>query len=327
MKLSLLSLLFVPLLATIPLRAQEAPAFLTETAARAAAGEGFAIKGDAPGWLFLRDDVTHASKGAFWKSGPGPSLAIIAKFRESLTAAGVTLILAPVPSKAAVYPDKLIEGAPPDAVPSSAAFLEELKATGATVVDLESLFRQEREKTPVFCATDSHWSPAGAVLAATKIAESAAAVPGLAPFLKPGTYVTAPPEKFKITGDLAAAPAAAGTTPEELILTKTGSGSASAPTPVPAATTGPVILMGDSHTMVFTDGASLGMHCQGAGLRDHLQARLGFPLIQLSNQNSGGTGARRLLNQRLQANPAYLKDVKAVIWVFSIREFTLGKWR
>ena len=65
--------------------------------------------------------------------------------------------------------------------------------------------------------------------------------------------------------------------------------------------------MGDSHTMVFTDGASLGMHCQGAGLRDHLQAKLGFPLIQLSNQNSGGTGARRLFSQRLQANPAYLK--------------------
>jgi alginate O-acetyltransferase complex protein AlgJ len=327
MKLFLLSLLCVPLLASVPVRAQDASAFLKETAARAATGEGFALKGDAPGWLFLRDDVTHASKGAFWKGGPGPALAIITKFRESLTAAGVTLILAPVPSKAGIYPDKLISGAAPDAGPSSAAFLEELKTTGATVVDLETLFRQEREKTPVFCATDSHWSPAGAVLAATGIAEIAAAVPGLTPLLKPGTYVTAPPEKFVITGDLAAAPAAAGTAPEELLLTKTGTGSASAPTPVPAAPTSPVILMGDSHTMVFTDGASLGMHCQGAGLRDHLQARLGFPLIQLSNQNSGATGARRLLNQRLQTNPAYLKNVKAVIWVFSIREFTLGKWR
>lgn len=56
-------------------------------------------------------------------------------------------------------------------------------------------------------------------------------------------------------------------------------------------------------------------------------AAAGVTLIQFSNQNSGGTGTRRLLNQRLQANPAYLKDVKAVIWVFSIREFTMGKWR
>jgi alginate O-acetyltransferase complex protein AlgJ len=301
----------------------ETASFPATAAARAEAAPGFALKGDAPGWLFLRDDVIHASKGAFWKPGPSPALPVITKFRETLSAAGVTLILAPVPSKAAIYPDKLLAGLPPDAAGTHGPFLEELKTTGATIVDLETLFRAEGGKTPVFCATDSHWSPAGVVLAANAIAGT----PALAALAKPGPYVTSPPGTLTIKGDLTASPGLEDTPGEELTLTKTGTGAADSPAPVPAAATSPVILMGDSHSMVFTDGATLGMHCQGAGLRDHLQALLGFPLIQLSNQNSGATGARRLLNQRLLANPAYLKDAKVVVWVFSIREFSLGKWR
>ena len=298
--------------------------FTTTAAERAGSGEGFALKGEVPGWLFLRDDVAHVGKAEFWKAGPSPALPIITKLRESLSAAGVTLILAPVPSKGTVYPDKLFAGATKDSIAAGTPFLEELKTTGATVIDLETLFRMEREKEEVFCATDSHWSPAGAAIAAKAIA----ATPVLAALAKPGSYVTSAPEKFTIAGDLTASPGLESTPKEELTLTKTGTGPVTAPVPVPAATAGsPVILMGDSHTMVFTDGASLGMHCQGGGLRDHLQATLGFPIIQLSNQNSGGTGARRLLSQRIQANPAYLKNVKVVVWVFSIREFTMGKWR
>lgn len=296
----------------------------TDTAAKmAATGDGFAMQGAAPGWLFLRDDVAHVAKADFWKTGPSPALPIITKFRETLAAAGVTLILAPVPSKAAVYPDKLVAGAAPDSIVSPTLFLEELITTGATVIDLETLFRKEREKEKVFCASDSHWSPFGAVLAAKAIAAS----PVLAALAKPGAYVTSEGMDLMINGDLAASPGLEGTPQEELAVIKAGSGTSTATEPVPAASVSPVILLGDSHTMVFTDGTALGMHCEGAGLRDHLQAALGFPLVQLSNQNSGGTGARRLLNQRIQANPAYLKDVKVIIWVFSIREFTMGKWR
>ncbi len=308
---------------SVPVLSQAGTPFTEIATKMAGTGEGFALKGSEPGWLFLRDDVTHAGKGEFWKAAPSPALPIITKFRETLAAAGVTLILAPVPSKAAVYPDKLFPGATPGAMASSTPFLEELKSTGATIIDLETLFRAERDRENVFCASDSHWSPFGAALAAKAIA----ATPALAALAKPGTYVTGEAMDITITGDLVASPGLEATPKETLILTKTGTGTSAATEPVPAAAAGPVILMGDSHTMVFTDGASLGMHCQGAGLRDHLQAALGFPLVQLSNQNSGGTGARRLFNQRLLANPAYLKDVKAVVWVFSIREFTLGKWR
>ena len=158
-------------------------------------------------------------------------------------------------------------------------------------------------------------------------AQAIAAHPSFKPLSKPGIYETGQPEKFAITGDLTTYPGLKTAPKAEITLTKIGTRKGSGLTPVPAASTSPVILLGDSHTMVFTDGESLGMHTTGAGLRDHLQAQLGFPLIQLSSQNSGGTGARRILQQRLLVNPAYLKDVKIIIWVFSLREFTLGKWR
>ncbi|MDB6069852.1 MAG: hypothetical protein JWL81_1023, partial [Verrucomicrobiales bacterium] len=152
LRASLSALLLLPVLTlSAPVRAGD---FAADATARTTAATGFGLQGDAPGWLFLKDDVTHASKGDFWKAPASPAIAIITKFRETLAAAGVTLILAPVPSKAAVYPDKLLAGTAVDAVPSSQPFLESLKATGATIVDLETPFRAEREKTRVFCATD-----------------------------------------------------------------------------------------------------------------------------------------------------------------------------
>ena len=327
MRLLFASILLLPSLLTVSLPAAPAP-FTATAHARAEAASGFAIQGDAPDWLFLRDDVLHAAHGEFWKADPllpatKAAIPIITKFRETLQASGVTLILAPVPSKAATYPDKFISGMAPDAVPSAAPFLEELKSTGTEIIDLETLFRAGRDQTTVFCASDSHWSPAGIRLAAQAIAAHLS----FKPLSKPGIYETGQPEKFAITGDLTTSPGLKTAPKAEITLTKIGTRKGSGLTPVPAASTSPVILLGDSHTMVFTDGESLGMHTTGAGLRDHLQAQLGFPLIQLSSQNSGGTGARRILQQRLLANPAYLKDVKIIIWVFSLREFTLGKWR
>lgn len=288
----------------------------------------FSVPGDAKGWLFLKGELVTMGEAKLWQDPAGlRCVPVIKKFRESLSAKGVTLILAPVPLKCAVYPEKLAAGTDPGIVPPMKPMLDKLQAaTGAVVVDLEPAFRAARDKTQVFCGTDSHWSPAGAGLAADAILAAAKAVPGVAELIKTGTYTTGPEEKLSITGDLAIGPhATAG--PEELTLQKTGTGQAGNLLPVPAADSGPVILMGDSHTMVFTDGASHGMHCQGAGLRDQLQGKFGFPVVQISNQNSGGTGARRVLTMRQKANPDYLNETKVIIWVFSARELAADEWR
>jgi hypothetical protein len=58
----------------------------------------------------------------------------------------------------------------------------------------------------------------------------------------------------------------------------------------------PVILLGDSHTLVFQAGGDL--HAKGAGLFDHLSAKLGFAVDLLGVRGSGVTPARIKLFQR-----------------------------
>ena len=86
----------------------------------------------------------------------------------------------------------------------------------------------------------------------------------------------------------------------------------------------PVILMGDSHTIVFQDGS---LHASRGGLADHLAASFGFPLdMQFRNRGSGSSAVRRnLLRKQIQAGRKgedYLGSKKLVIWCFTAREFT-----
>ena len=84
--------------------------------------------------------------------------------------------------------------------------------------------------------------------------------------------------------------------------------------------TSPVILLGDSHTLVFHSGQEL--HGTGAGLADQLAAELGIAVDVIGVRGSGATPARVNLLRRAKAEPAYLAGKKAVIWCFAAREFT-----
>jgi alginate O-acetyltransferase complex protein AlgJ len=85
-------------------------------------------------------------------------------------------------------------------------------------------------------------------------------------------------------------------------------------------TASPILLLGDSHTLVFHAGADL--HGVGAGLADQLAAELGIPVDVIGVCGSGATPARKNLMRRIQADPAYLTGKKVVIWCFAAREFT-----
>lgn len=296
--------------------------FPAECAALAGKSDDFALKGVESPWLFLTAELTHLGKDEFWKS-PVPAVNAMASFQKQLAEKGVQLLVVPVPAKAAIYPDKLMTGS--SGVRPLAPFLALLKEAGLKTVDLDTAFRTARlqAKVPLYCATDAHWSPAGIAMAAGEITKALKSDPALAPLLK-GHGPADITSQLKIKGDLTAA-ASLQTTPAESLTVTWPLGTAGKGSKAdPAA---PIVLLGDSHTMVFTDGESLGMHCEGGGLREHLEARLGASLAQISNQNSGGDGARRLLRQRELSNPDYWKDRKLVIWVFSEREFTAGKWR
>jgi alginate O-acetyltransferase complex protein AlgJ len=291
-------------------------------AATAAGQNRRVVAGEAPGWLFLAGELKHVGNSDFWarpEATPGgdPVAAIIA-YHEALKALGVTLVVVPVPSKASIYPDKLAAALAPDAALASAPFFEKLTAAGVVALDLEPVFRRERADQKVCCEQDSHWTPSACRLTAELIS----GLPAVSALFPPQEVVPRAGEEIRITGDLVEGLGAEAPEKETLLVFK------AAAEPVPPDDSSPIVLLGDSHTVVFSEaGGTIRNHTTGAGLRDHLQARLGLPLAVVTTAASGADGARGLLARKAAAAPDFWKDRKLVIWCFSAREFTQGRWR
>ena len=84
----------------------------------------------------------------------------------------------------------------------------------------------------------------------------------------------------------------------------------------------PVVLLGDSHNLVFHAGG--GMHAQGAGLPDHLARQLGFRVDVVAVRGSGATPSQLNLFRRRDK----MRGKRVVVWYLSVREFTEGQgWR
>jgi alginate O-acetyltransferase complex protein AlgJ len=145
----------------------------------AQAGDKGVIEG-RDGWLFLTAELRFLAAGEFWGAAAGKvssaakpewadPLPAILDFHAQVKKAGATLIFAPVPPKAVVYPDRLpgSEGPAPktrsDA--ATARFLDVLRTNGVQVLDLAPAFLEYRARhgdaneRRLYCQTDSHWSP------------------------------------------------------------------------------------------------------------------------------------------------------------------------
>ena len=124
---------------------------------------------------------------------------------------------------------------------------------------------------------------------------------------------------LKIHGDLASALVPPQTETEPLISRFIGLASSGGRAPLPNAKDSPIILLGDSHNLVFHSGGD--MHAVGSGLSDQLSHELGFPLDVVAVMGSGATSARRNLARR----KATLTGRRLLIWCFTSREFTQGQ--
>ena len=171
-----------------------------------------------------------------------------------------------------------------------------------------------------FCRTDSHWSGRGCVVAAELLAKRHSRA-SLVRRRAQAQRSRANGAKQKITGDLAAtawSPMCRAGERSGCALSTDGSGVAPADW-----RESPILLLGDSHTLVFHAGDE--MHGAGAGLADQLAIELGFAVDVVGVRGSGATPARINLLRR-QDNMA---GKKLVIWCFAAREFTEapGGWR
>ncbi len=330
MQALLLSLLLGPLTAE-QFTASQFQQRCLKTANRAEASDQFVIKGRG-GWYYLTKELRHLGIGQFWgedatkvsratKPKYADPLPAILDFNKNLKALGIHLIVLPVPPKVSINPEGIGIETKGRLDTTNATFLALLNKKGVDVIDLTPVF-QERSGTGdlLYCKTDSHWSGAGCLIAAKETAKKLLRQEWLNRMHRRAYRKNL--KKVMITGDLVSdqndAPG------EALKLTFITS---KPDTPVEPHDESPVILLGDSHTLVFHSGQD--MHATGAGLPDLLASELGTPVALIGVRGSGATAARISLYRKAKANPDYLKGKKALVWCFSAREFTEspGGWR
>ncbi len=289
------------LLATAPIPTVEANAVLSE---RLQSVQTSSVEG-VDGWRFLPAEIRHLLAGDPSKDPKQPFEAIV-DFNEQLKRLGIRLIVVPVPAKATIHPefvDSRLKGQAASA--PETAFYENLRTQGVEVVDFTPEFAAAKMKGPVYCARDTHWNGQAIVLAAQKLA-------GMLKDVVPKSLALDSNEQsIEIQGDL-------GGDKEKITLRfvhphgQTGR--------VEPDRSSPILVLGDSHVLVFHDGGD--MHAIGAGLPDQLAFELGAPVDVLGVRGSGATPARVSLARRARANPSYLADKKVVVWCFGARELT-----
>lgn len=318
-------ILFICLFLAASSKAADFTAAVTKALTSAPKGQS-AIAGAVAPWRFVIKELSHLSRGDLAQAadltqlnieGTDP-LPIIQEYASALKVLGVDLLLVPVPTKASIYPEKLASDLTLADATSQKAFLDKIASTGIQVTDLETLFRQHRTSHPdenLFCATDSHWSPLGAELAATAVATHLASLPAIASASKT-PFTTSAPENLQFHGDLLTDSEKASLPTESLPSHK-----------VSPATAGPspVLVIGDSHCQVFRTGGP--MLATASGFIDHLAAALSLPIEDISSQASGADQPRADIARRTVKEPTFWNSRKVVVWLFTAREFTQGKWR
>ncbi len=305
------------------------------------------IRGD-DGWLFFAPELRSLSVGEFW----GPNAATVSRatkpefadptpaildFHAQLEAAGIELIFVPVPAKAAIYMDALVpnnasatatDGPRPRIDTLQSRFYDMLRERGVRVLDPTPAFLAHRRTSdiPLYCRQDTHWAGSGIELTAAAIAR----------IIRDGGWADdIETHEFerngyvaRVTGDLWSQlgdPELAREQIQLIQVRRTPAEGEEAARPPLASNDwrdSPVLLLGDSHCLVFHAGGD--MHARGAGLADHLTAELGFPPDVVAVRGSGATPSRLALLRRRDN----LRGKRVVIWCLSVREFTEGQgWR
>lgn len=272
------------------------------------APETITLKG-TDGWLYSRNELEHLSKGSLVggaaaraaKAGKYPDpVPAIAAFNDALKEQNIRLIVVPVPPKLALQP--LTPLKPGDAMIYLKPFYDELRAKGVDVLDLSDDFA--KAGVPVYCKQDAHWNPAGISLAAQKVAQQIG--------LKGNTDFKVTEKPVTIVGDLMAS-LDKNAAPSETLTIRELNGK-------PFDENSPVLLLSDSHGLVFSTGGD--MLAERAGFGEQLAYELKMPVDRIAVKGSAATAVRINLYRKAARDPEWLKNKKLIVWLFTCREFT-----
>lgn len=277
------------------------------------------------GWYFLSTEIEHllTAQNQIPRAADSPAIVEIQNYAEALKALGIKLVLMPIPEKSVIRMDGLVDlSTLPDAKGYSRAtraYLDELNKSGIEVIDLYDKLTQTSD--PTYCKTDSHFTPKSAVhitqCLIRTIADRMPEIPIENKFadLESQSSVT----QITIKGDLAGNDAA------EIIDLYTAPKFVSAINRPGTITKSPILLMGDSHLLVYSQGDD--MHATGAGIIDHLTPALGYSPDVISTKGDGINAVRIKLYRDMKKNPDLLKDKRVIIWCFAARNFSQQEWK
>ena len=285
------------------------------------------------GWLFFVPELRTLSVGPFWgeaartvaKAGnpdEADPLPAIRDFQLQCEKAGVELLILPVPAKATIYPDYLADAIPVvDGIPSrndifQQTFYQLLSEQKVTVLDLTPDYQRARAAgEQLYCKQDTHWTGRGCEIAAAAVYNAVKDRPWLQGRIR--TDYTMEDMTIAMPGDMNEMLPEAQRLPAEkislrVVKEKIGQGWV----PVTANRQSPVLLLGDSHTLIYQAGGD--MHASGAGFAAHLSREFGFGVDVVGVRGSGATSARVNLLRRNDQ----LAGKKLIIWCMTVREFT-----
>jgi alginate O-acetyltransferase complex protein AlgJ len=283
------------------------------------------------GFLFLRKEVDMATGPGFLSRRRAPPRGFdaasrrpaagrdpvdpIGEYARLLEARGIHLVVAPIPAKPFIEPEKVWGGYPRDAGPAwnsdRAAFLARLARKGVDVVDpTDDLWRARAGGQDLYLARDTHWTPAGLRVTAARLADHIRPLLGAVE----RTAFTRRPATVSGTGDLLRMlelPAGRSPFPTQTVeVVQAMDGDRFAR----GGDEAPVLLLGDSFTNVYSrKELEWG---EGAGLGETLMLELGVAVQVIAVNGGGATLAR----EALAARPAALAKKKVVVWAFSSRD-------
>lgn len=122
-------------------------------------------------WLFTGEEVAFYEDAA---AETARKLGFIAQVRAQLAARDVALVVALVPDKARVYQEHLGRPLPSYTRNRYETFRQALAARGVRAPDLLTPLLAAKTRQQVYLRTDTHWTPAGAEVAADTLAQALA---------------------------------------------------------------------------------------------------------------------------------------------------------
>jgi alginate O-acetyltransferase complex protein AlgJ len=258
------------------------------------------------------------------RPSPDPRPAIIA-FHEDCRAAGVHLVVVPVPDKAMLQPCELSArfnlhtATQVPTNPDYLRLLEELRAAGVDVFD-PTPAQLLPDDPPRFLQRDTHWTPQWMETVArdlathltTRVSLPAAAPLSLAMREKPIVGLGDLVEMLQLPSGQRLYP------PQTVTVQRVYDPRSGAEWQT--SETADVLLLGDSFSNIY-GAADLGWG-DAAGFPAQLARFLGRPLDVITRNGSGASATRLELARR----PAGLGGKRVVIWEFAVRELAVANW-